>query len=898
MLPLKEFYSINEDEKGSLYADRMIRFIRMNMQPLVNRSQALTGLDYLLGQQSMTTTEDLFQDPSQINLNNTPRNAFGIVDQYGKNASSHNNTNNTVRNDMKGVEFKSLPILMKAFRIISAEMKKMGVVTNVRANDPTSASKRHNDEVLVKKRKELEAMLSYVYTSIGEQPVNFSEYKDRFKEKHDNGNTADFEKMGLSGDDVDDVAFFFSNFYKLDWEIEMQTAIDAIISFNEIAQNNIPRWVTDGMAKNAGALQVYVSDDNGAIVVDYLTPETVYIYGSGRRQDYNDAMAKCYEQSVTIKQFLDRVGSAFDFDKDLDHLTLAVFYASSGSIDITGINPAYGGVGWSGGSDDWYCKARNGTNYSHNEFMNFKVVLGYMEWTSQNYTEYGESLKGKNKEFDNKKKEQEVDAKNSLTEDTDSSDGTPTADNQPPSGKKYDTKARYECPTYKSYYLALSSFQHLKFKFGKATYQDIKGYNDFNSNFSIITWKEIGDPLAVMAIPMIDIINEAFYKWRWILRKSKAPGTDYNVESLVKIADEIFCDTDGRENRIQKTMQWMDASSNRLWAFPEIDGKPVILTNNQLNIEVENGLKEGFMKYWETMTVTWDKLIDMLIGQSDLRQGESTGPRSSVNNEFKALEYSQNTTSFLADMITFFCRQAAQKTSLFIQDIVTYKDYDTLAYKFLTDIVGDQSLEIIEEMGKTAMHRYGVNIESLNQAPRLAKLSQRIDFAIQNGKLSNAQALLIEDIKSPTLAFKTLAYFEQRNDKVKQKQAMELQQAQAKQAQAQAQQIQDLEKIKGDYMIAGKQIDAKSNLDAHATTQVGGLLKTSMKQQGDINQATHEAILALQQEVGALKPSLPPVAPPPLPTGNQGPPPGGPQQQPGAQPPSLAQFPSQPQQQA
>lgn len=878
MLPLKEFYSINEGEKGSLYADRMIRFVRLNMQPLISVDRARIGLNYLLGQQDMTATEDLFQDPSQMNLNNTPTSPFGIVDKNGNRVGT---TKGNLRSDMSGVEFKSMPVLMKALRIISAEMKKMGVITNVRANDPGSSSKRHNDEVLIKKRKELESMLSYVYTSIGEKPVDFSEYKDRFNKKHDSGNTADFEKMGLNGDDADDVAFFFSNFYKLDWEIEMQSAIDAIISFNEIAQNNIPRWVVDGMAKNAGALQVYVSDDNGAIVVDYLTPETVYIYGSGRRNDFNDAVAKCYEQNVTIKQFLDRVGSAFDFSKDLDHLVLAVFYASSGSIDITGINPDYRGLG---GSDEWFCKSRQGVEYSNNAFMNFKVCLGYMEWTSQNYTEYGASIQGRvGKEFDNTKKKGEVDKKNSLNGDADSSDGTPTADNQPPSGKKYDTKARYECPTYKSYYLALTQFQHLKFKFGKSTYQDIKGYNDFNSNFSIVTWKDIGDPLAIMAMPMIDIINEAFWKWRWILRKSKAPGTDYNVESLEKIADSIFCDTDGRQNRIQKTIQWLDSSSNRLWSFPEIDGKPVMITNNQLNIEVENGLKEGFMRYWETMTVTWDKLIDMLIGQSDLRQGDSAGPRSSVNNEFKALEYSQNSTSYLSDMITYFCRQAAEKSALFLQDIVTYKDYDTLAYKFLQDLVGDEALGVIENMGKTAMHRYGVNIESLNQAPRLAKLGQRIDFAIQNGKLTNAQALLIEDIKSPSLAFKTLAYFEQRNDKIKQKQALELQKAQAQSQQALQQQVQDLEKIKGDYLIAGKRIDAQSNQDAHTTTQLGGLMKTSLKQQGDINQATHEAMLDLQGQIAALKVGPQTVAPPPIQQGPQGPPPEQTdQQQPGA----------------
>lgn len=888
MLPLKEFYSINESEKGSLYADRMIRFIRQNMQPLVNAEHAQLGLDYLLGLQSMRGTESLFLDPSLLtNAAPDPLRPYGgLVDKSGLPIGQRTEG---IRADMKDVLFKSMPVLIKAKNIVVDEMKKMGVVTNVRANDPTSSAKRKADETLMKNKQKYESMLTYIYTSLGEAPVSLSDYKERFGEKHDSGNTADIEKMGLNPGDPDDLAFFFSLFYKLDWEIEMESAINSILSFNEVSQNNIERWTIDILSKNAGALQVYVSDDNGAIVIDYLTPETVYVYSSGRRKDYNDAVAKCYEQSVTIKEFLDRVGSAFNFEEHIEQIMMAVFYASSGSVDITGINPdwrgySYGGEG--GGGDGWYCQGRGGTKFSHNEFMNFKVTLGYMEWTSQNYTQYGEQMKATTKEFKNNKGAQK---------EYGDGVGFATEDNQPAGGEKYPTKARYECPTYKSYYLALTSFNHLKFKFGKATYQDIKGYNDFNQNFSIITYKEIGDPLAIMAIPLIDIINEAFYKWRYILRKSKAPGTDYNLESLTKIADIIFCDTDSRENRIQKTIQFLDVSSNRLWAFPEIEGKPSNYTFNQLNIPVENGLSDNFMKYWEAMTVAWDKLIDMLIGQSDLRQGDSPVPRAGVSNEFKALEASQNTTSYLPYMITYFCRTAASKVGLFIQDIIQYKNYDTLAYKFLEDLSGDEALDKIENMGKTALQRYGINIESLNQSARFAKLSQRIDFAIQNGTLTNAQALLIEDIKSTNLAYRTLAFFEQRNNKIKQQQQVALQ----KQATDQALQIekekQNTERIKGEYQLADTRIKAQAGLQDEQTKQQGQLERVALKQQGDINQSTHEAILDLRKNLemlanNQLKTNTPIL--PPLPQGPQGPTPTQIPQQ-GANQPITPQGPAQ-----
>lgn len=855
MLPPKEFYSINEGDKDGEYADKMIRFVRQNMQPLVSREKARIGLDYLLARQNMSNTEELFQDPSRLNLGDQTRAPVPLVNATGEPIGK--NTKG-IRNDMNGVDFVSMPVLIKVKNVVTAEMKKMGAIISVRANDPTSSSKRKIDEVLIKKKKSIEALLTYVYQSIGEkEPVSLSEHKARFGDKPDSGNTGDFDKMQLSSDDPDDVSFFFDNFYKLDWEIEMQKALDAIMSFNEVEQNNIDSFVIDAMAKNAIAGQIYVSDENGAISIDYLTPETVYIYGSThRRRDYNDAMAKAYEQNVTIKQFIDRVGAAFDFEANLDSMMLAVFYASNGAIDITGINPDFGGVGNSG---DWYCKGRSGQPYSHSDFMNFNVCVGYMEWTSQNYTEYGNSLKGKGKKFDYDKKTKQ----NTATTFT-------TANYQNPDGEKYPTQARYECPTYKSYYLALTSFQHVKFKFGKVSYQDIKGYNDFNSNFSIITWKEVGDPIAIMAIPMIDIINEAFYKWRWILRKSKAPGTDYNVESLEKIADSIFCDTDGRENRIQKTIEWMDSSSNRLWSFPiGDDGRPIMMTNNMLNIDVKNGLGDNFMKYWETMTVTWDKLIDMIIGHSDLRQGESTANRSSTTNEFKALEYSQNSTSYIPNMITFFFKSAAVRSGMILQDIIQYKDYDTLAYKFLQDLVGDEALDKIANMGKTAMHRYGINVESFSQAPRLAKLSQRIDFAIANGKLSNAQALLIEDMKSPNLAYRTLAYFEMRNDKIKQKQAMQLQQQQGQQEQQIEAMRQKTEMIKGDYNVLVAKIQSEATQNAHIINQQGGITKTAMKTQADSEQIVQQSMAnmaELQHENNLSKQQPTPNIPqPPMP---------------------------------
>lgn len=862
MLPIRQWFDINKGEHDADWANRIIRWIRIQMQPLVNIENARIGMDYLLGRQDMSAIENLFANPANINLNNRPVSpiiARGFLDDPdGKKA---NTGSLALQEEMIGVEFKSLPVWEKPRNVLLAEIKKMGVVVNVKASDPTSTVARQTDEHLIRHRKEIEGFLSYIYTSIGQKPVTLPEYKNRFGEKHDNGNTQDFDKMGLNPDNPDDVNFFMNYFHKLGWEISMQKVIDAIIEYNEVQSEKFDKWGNDILSKKAIAAQQYVSNETGGIVYDYITPETVYIYGGGRRKDYNDANAKAYQQLITIKEFLDRVGSSFDYESHIDKIILSVFTASNGAIDITGINPDYAGYG---NNSEVYCRGRNNVTYSHNQFMQFKVLFGYMEWISQEETDYGAQLKGK--KFDNAKaknkpgrkaKRQELEAEDTAFEN-----------NQNPDGKKYQTKARYETPTYKAYYLAITSIEHIMFDFGKVTYQDIEGYNDFSTNFSIITYKEIGDPLAVIGIPMIDLINETWYKWKYEIRRAKPRGTNYNYDSIMSIAQDLFSDTEMSEGeKFSKIISWRDRSANGVWKFPiGPDGKPLMMTAAQLDQDLPNGLTNEVMKYWEILASTWDKFTDMTMGKADLRQGDSAGDRSSMNNEFKALEYSQNSTYYLPDMITYMCRAMAVRTSMIVQDIVQFKDYDTLAYKFLENMIGDEALDDIESMGKTAMHRYGIFVESLNQSAKMVKLSNRLDFALQNGKISNAEALLVEEIKSPTLAYQTLAYYEQRTARIAQENALQQQKAVADQAMQIEQMKQKTETIKGDYMVQVATIQASANTQGHIINQEGGIAKTAIKGNIDsqliVQQATAD-LKAQQQSLndsGRTTPPPPPIA--------------------------------------
>jgi len=805
------------------------------MQPLVSVDEASIGMSYLLGRQDMEYITNLFLNPAKLNLEN--KNRPGVTMRFGEPVVAQAHHKDFLQAEMKGVHFPPLPLMEKLRNIIVSEQKKMGVVLNVRAEDPTSTEDRDRDRALVKKHSKLHGLLNYIYTSIGQTPFDMSDYQSRFGEKPDAGNTDDFHAMGLNPMDPSDVDFFFTHFHKLDQEIAAQDPIDFFMSYNQVI-DKMENWTNDLMAKKALAAKTYVSEVNGSINYDYVAPETVYIYGGGRRKDFNDANAKVVEQRVTVRQMIDMIGNSFDIEKEWNNLLVAISFTNG--VEITGITTSYRNACTAGTGDTFAVMGRGGKSWGYNEFMDFKVTLGYVESDAR------------------------IENYKSNTQNT---PGTFHQNNQPEA--KYQKTARYECPMYKAYYLAVSAVDQVLFNFGLMPYQDIEGYDDWSTRFSIITRKEIGDPIALVCRPFLDLINEAWYKFKYEIRRAKPRGTDYNYDSLVTIAMDMIPDTNmSKADKINKVIQMFSQSPDGVWTFPLIDGKPVMLTNNQLNIDKPNGLTPQALDWWKIVIDTWDKMMDM-VGIAPLRQGDPGNPRDSMNNQFKALEYSEASTYYIPDMLTFCLQQLATTTIFYVQDIITYKSFDTLAYKFLVDAVGQDTIDRLEGLGKTALHRFGIFVESLNQVSLRQKLDAVLLEAVKTKSITTAEYALIQGIKSPMKAFKILAFYEQRNKKLAQKDAMEMQKAQQENQMSLEQARQKTETIRGDYMILGKQIDANATMQNHLINQKGSLTKQILKQNGDIENIYHQAAADIQSEqqnlnsTGKTTPVPQPVAPMP-----------------------------------
>lgn len=856
MYALRQWLETDEKKKDIEWANIIVRNIRWFMSPLVDIEAADLGMRYLFAKQNMEPIRRLFQHPQNVLADGN-----GTKEVLYSTLAPASGPDNSLVPEMQDVRILPFPLFEKPRNIITAEVKQMGVLANIKAVDPTSSEERENDKALIENKKFIEGLLSYINQQQGDAPVKMSHYQERFGAKPDNGNTDKFDELGLNSNDPSDVAFFMKHFHKLDHEIALQQPVDALMKSNDIV-NQMDLWVTDIMAKKAIGSKVFVNDTTGQPTMEYVAPENIYIYGStGRSKTFQDANAICYQQIVTVRQFLELIGDEFDFEVWWDRLIMSIMFTTN--VNITNISPAssvYNATFFDS----------NKRQYNYTDFMNFRVSIGYVEWNSQNLEDHVRMIEGlEHVKFD--------------------SDGKPVMDlstlqqKPKPHDQRYATKAKYQLPTYKAYYMPISTTEQILFKFGKLTYQDIKGYNDTQSNFSILCWKEPGLPISLMCKERVDLFNEAYWKFKYEVRVAKASGRLWNFNALVDIAENVITDTTTPiGQKVSKIMELNYKSRNEIYGNVTIDGKPEYRPVSELSVHQENGIPESAMRYIEIMAQQYQGILDE-IGTAPLREADPGNDRTPAQVSMTALDYSQKATAYIPDMLTYMINAAAGRFILYIQDIITFGNIDTLAYRYLSHLVGNDCLDKIGQMGKESIRRYGIFIENLNSAKEKQQLDMVLNQALANKAITTAQYLLIQQVKSPKEAFLTLAYLEQKNDKDAQ-----AAQQQAAQQQQQAQimlekERQNTERIKGDYMLQGKKIDYDTAVMSHTITQEGGMAKTLAKIEGDIRNTITDAMMDLKNIQNQSNLALPSSAPPPPQLGG-----APPQSSPNGQPPLVA----------
>jgi hypothetical protein len=681
MINLREFFEIDPSRKDLAWANKIVRELRLTMEPLVDAARVEENMQYLLAQQDMGPVKKMFKNPDNSNVN-----------------------------------FGQLAVMEKVRNVITEELESEDLYVEVKAQDPTAINQKDQDRKLLKNRKVIEGVVSELNQMIGLPPYSL---KDESKSPF-NGNVDEFDNMGLDDKSDEDVDFFFKFFHRLNHEVMAQEPINFFIKYNEVSEL-IPSWVNDMLAKYAIGCRVFVNDETGAIEWKYVAPETIKAI-MGRRRDLKDAPALCIEQRVSVGEIVGLIGNEFNFEEDMQALLNAVNYANA--REYTGVMTDEGAMYW--GDDENVC--------TYNDFLKFYVDIGYIEWKSTD----GSAIKYTDKNYHGNTSIMKVPV-----------GGTPDP------SSAYKRKVNAHQYTYKAFYLILSSTTQRLYKYGKLCFQLREGADDEYSSFSIIAYKREGRCPVEVAKPYIDMIEKNFKKFEWMVAKAKPPGRNYNYESLVKIAENMFPDANTSVGVLNVLEMFYDGV-NEIYTLPEINGQPVGGGAN-VNQDIAHGLSKTVLEFKAIVDWAFSQIYEQL-GIAPLRSAYTPEERDGYNLQIQALNGSKTATGYMRRTIYKVIFNSSKRTLLFTQDIIAFKDRSTIPYKFLMQGLGEQVMTALEGLGNIPFHRYGLFVEGFNMKMEKAQQKADIMLAFQNQQITYEQKMLLDSIVSPKMAAKVLSY--------------------------------------------------------------------------------------------------------------------------------------------
>lgn len=697
MITLKDLTEFDPDKKDMAWIHEQVTYMRDTWIPLIDGATVRENLSFLFGCQDMAEVRAMFAHPENA-----------------------------------GLKFIPLAMLEKLRNIFTAEVQESGIHVHVCASDPTARNEKERDKDLLGSRKIIETVISHEQKSIGGTDYKMMDDTNPDGTPLFAGNVEEFDDMGLDEDSSEDIAYFFQFYHRLNHEIKAELVINPIFSVNEVTEM-LPLFVDDVLAKKAIAVRTYVSDETGAIEHRYIAPEKVY-HIPGRRKDGKDALAKGYEEEVTVGEFLAMCGADFNEQTDMPALIAAVnsqVVTSNAGMQYTGI------------TESGCCRYgdESGRCIEFDQLLNVKVKVGYIEFRTVDGTAYRTTPKNYH--------------------------GNPSFRPMESLEKKvweksvYRKEVYYNQKIYKAYYLSTSSYTQYLFKAGPLNWQQTEGADDEYANFSISTFVQNGKTFVEIAKPWVTIYQKAFAKLEFEINRAKPAGRAYFYDSLVAIAQHMFPQEKSRFQAITQVLKYFTESPNEIFTIPNLDGAPVG-GGGQSSYALKNGLSETVGEFRATMD--WaESMIDNMIGISPQRKAYAPQPREAVQLQQGSTAYSERATSYMPRMIGNCLVSMANRTLLYFQDIINYGT-STIAYKYMLRMMGDMTVADLKTLKNIALHRYGLFVEWYNLMADLEKIRAFTDQALQTKEISPEQAVLITAIRSPKLAAQMLAREKKRNE--------------------------------------------------------------------------------------------------------------------------------------
>jgi hypothetical protein len=803
---LSTYQELDPTRKGIAWANECITQFRRDWTRIFNVNDARRNREYLLSTYSTERVKKMFKD----------------------------------QDFKKIVDFIPIAVFENIKNIIASEITKFPPKVRLKAVDPTALQMKQKDIDILKNRKIIQGDLSKIQTGVGQPPYKIPD--DVYQ-----SNINIFDEMGLNEGDEDDLGIFKMVWHKLLFEIEGQNLINVLLKTNKF-EETIKLFVNDILALKSICYQAYVSQLTGEIKFRHLFPEICYGL-MGDRPDSADAICLGWQDTVTIRDFLDYVGNQFDWDRDWRQLLWAINFCNGQKY--TGFirnGKEHHAFGWSpqtnaelGGGD--YAGSAYQTNLLEwNLAYNYKVFQGYIEWKSIDANSYKVSRdKGSVQSFT-------VPYNYKITDRS-----------------KYQVEHYYDEVTYCSTFLATSTTDQFLYGFGKLYHQRVEGQYDEYSNYSLSFYREEGISATEMAKPIIDLICAAFYKMCWAVYKAKPDSRQYQLEVLLKVSksfDAVPANASLNQaggnlsSRIMNLIQWQEENLIDIQAIPnDQKGAPAQLPNRN---KKENGLDPIAIAMQSV--VEWGTAwLKQMIGINDLREGFSPDPKDGYKINAAATISSRNATGYVDRLIQYTIQNTVNTATQLAQDIIRFKD--SQPYAWLLRLIGDTSVKAIEQLDLFAAHRQGIFVMTYNSEIERQKIEVLANQALINKEITAEQSFLVMTIEDYEKAGYVLAYLKKKEQKRQQRIVQQQQQFEKQMAQA-TQQFQinfqregkmlDLKKaqITADAQVRVAELNSEGKVEVKKLTIDSEPTKIQAKTQGTKEVQEHKADLEAQKAFG------------------------------------------------
>lgn len=716
---------LDPKKKNYKWADTCISSLRLYWRPLKNVQQGTENRAILFSMNELPQVRDSFDD-----------------EDFKKN-----------------VKFYPLPIMESIVNTIVEELMKNPPKARLKATDPTAINEKKEDREKLRNRYIIERdrteLQQRVFGPESQYKVPYSEFK---------GNVEEFDEMGLDEHDPDDMNFYDKNFQRLWYEIGGQALINNVLKTNKFDKSTLRTLVKDVLWAKCACVQCYVDQMTGEIKYKYIDPQICKgIFG--RTNDGKDDVCRGWEDAITVGDFLSKVGNDFDWNRDWKNLLWAINYCNN--LRFTGfIRGGYNYDCWG----DPIAMDRMGLSgqVEASSLMDwsmaymYKVYLGYIEFPTWEAT----STKIVNKS--DRSLVEYVDYDYALTKKK--------------MKEGYDKESYYQQQWYSSYYLATSMASQYLYKFQKIYFQSITGSNDEYSNGTLCYYQEEGKSAVEISKTYLQTANFTFYRMLWILYKAKPDADEFVYEELLQLAGNIqrqFPQNATTPNATPKLdtilgdlIKQMRAKHVRIRTYPRIEGKAVQQIH-QIEKKGSGGL-DPIAVSMQAVTMWAESQISQKIGINQMRLGQNPPSRESTESEQNTIEYSFATTGYIYRMCQYVKEHLAICTLNYAQDILKYKD--SLPYKWIKTVLGNESFEALQAIEDFAPHRYGLYIEDYNDTFDRQKLLQAADLALSQKTLDIVQWGIITQTDDPKLGFKILAHLMMKAKKRERREALQDQQ--------------------------------------------------------------------------------------------------------------------------